>query len=89
MSPTSGRRTYKTAKYEYSNSTSGTGLQQHQQLTSGLDSGYNTTSKVDVESSINQLDSLLDELKVERDMAVEPGKRANWVRKAYSPSLVA
>lgn len=68
VSPTSGRRTYKTAKYEYSNSVSGGG--------GGggvIDSGYNTSSnKVNVESSINQLDSLLDELKVERDLATEP-----------------
>lgn len=61
VSPTSGRRTFKTAKYEYSNSTSG-----------GMDSGYNTTNKVNVENSINQLDSLLDELKVERDLGTEP-----------------
>lgn len=72
VSPTSGRRTFKTAKYtEYSNSNGGT---QPLALSSGLDSGYNTTSKVNVETSINQLDSLLDELKVERDLASEPSK---------------
>lgn len=71
VSPTSGRRTYKTAKYEYStNTTSSTGGREINHLP---DSGYNTSSKVNVETSLNQLDSLLDELKVERDLANEPG----------------
>lgn len=70
VSPTSGRRTYKTSKYEYSSSNGGNALLP----SNGTDSGYNTSSKVNVETSINQLDSLLDELKVERDLANEPSE---------------
>lgn len=74
VSPTSGRRTFKTAKYTEYNSSANGGGNLGSQLPSGFDSGYNTSSKVNVETSINQLDSLLDELKVERDLANEPGK---------------
>lgn len=69
VSPTSGRRTFKTSKYEYSTSSSGGGNVGSLPRT---DSGYNTSSKVNVETSLNQLDSLLNELKVERDLASEP-----------------
>lgn len=76
VSPTSGRRTYKTSKYEHSTSSSGGGGANNLLTSSGTDSGYNTTSKVNVETSLNQLDSLLDELKVERerDLAGEPSE---------------
>lgn len=78
VSPTSGRRTFKTAKYtEYSNSINGNG--------GGTDSGYNTVGKVNVESSINQLDSLLNELKVERDLATEPSMFLFKIIFAFSP----
>lgn len=85
VSPTSGRRTFKTSKYEYSNSSSSAnGGINHILPSSGLDSGYNTSSKVNVETSINQLDSLLDELKVERDLANEPSTFV-FVRHLFPP----
>lgn len=77
VSPTSGRRTYKTSKYEYSTSSSGGGvgadLLNSSESSRGRIASQNTsgTKQINVETSINQLDSLLDELKTERDLAHE------------------
>lgn len=89
VSPTSGRRTFKTSKYEYSNSSSSNGGINHVLPSSGLDSGYNTSSKVNVETSINQLDSLLDELKVERDLANEPSTFVSLSPPPPPPHLIS